>query len=55
MCPHTHLRAGLPAQGRAYLPQLMFVDPSQYMRNERMFLMWLRTGITLGGIATGGT
>ncbi|KAG2487916.1 hypothetical protein HYH03_013496 [Edaphochlamys debaryana] len=39
-------------QGRAYQPQLMFVDPTQFLRNERIFLMWLRTAITVGGIAT---
>ncbi len=31
----------------------MFVDPSQFLRNERIFLMWLRTAITVGGLATG--
>ncbi|GFR44816.1 hypothetical protein Agub_g6153, partial [Astrephomene gubernaculifera] len=40
-------------QGRAYQPQLMFVDPTQFLRNERIFLLWLRTAITVGGIATG--
>ncbi|GLI60748.1 hypothetical protein VaNZ11_002977 [Volvox africanus] len=40
-------------QGRAYLPQLIFLDPSQFLRNERIFLLWMRTAITVGGIATG--
>ncbi|GIL50672.1 hypothetical protein Vafri_6796 [Volvox africanus] len=40
-------------QGRAYQPQLIFLDPSQFLRNERIFLLWMRTAITVGGIATG--
>lgn len=40
-------------QGRAYQPQLIFLDPFQFLRNERIFLLWMRAAITMGGIATG--
>lgn len=29
------------SRGRAYAPRTVFVDPSQHMRNERIFITWL--------------
>lgn len=41
------------SHGYAYRPRLLFIDPSQFLRNERVFILWLQCGIFVGSLATG--